>query len=173
MANSVDREPLDNPEKGEYYRAFQEYLETHDRLVPKIREDIGAHAQPRDREKAPVAGNVIDIQPPVVRRGDAGNVTVNMAGLVIAYNEKDPAQATFVPGRATDEVTEAARMLFRASVRLRTLAPDDVQRRMAGVAKINASAKLLELQRPDITLSTRLLFDGDVPGLPAISPKRD
>lgn len=173
MANSVDREPLDNPDRGEYHKVFQKYLEEKGRLVPKIREDIVPSAASPDQERASSARNIIDIQPPVVKRGEAGNVTINIAGLVIAYNEKDPAEAILLPGRATTEVMDAARMLFRASVRLKTLAPDDIQRKMAGVAKINASTKLIELQRPDITLTTRLLFDGDVPGLPPVTPKRD
>jgi hypothetical protein len=166
MASLAERGPIDDPDKSPEHRAFQEYLEREGRTEPKIRNDISNGDFVSASENHSSSNRPPEAQPPVVKRGESGDVTINMAGLVIAYNENDPAAATFLPGRATEPVQDAAKRLYLASVRLRTLPSGDVRKKIALIAHADAAARLLELGRPDVTQATRLLFDSSLPGLP-------
>src|SRR5438128_2649031 len=154
MPSPHERGPLDDFESDESHRKFREYLEEERRLTPKLREDMPTVQARRVLDKT--AETPVDTGPydnvPVIKEEDTGLVTILMGArhdVRASYTVSNPAEVRVlasdgVPGA----VIEATRVLLRTSVRLRGLPPAEPQRKIAGLARADAAARLLELGRP-------------------------
>lgn len=150
--------PLDDFEKDDQHRQFEEALKRMGRLEPKVEDEPSSSLKLRD---------VPEAQPAEIREAQGSVVvSVGRGDLTVTYSVETPADYAIVGRRVPDKVVEAFSALHGASIRARDPGLDIRARSIAILIKAGAAERLLEFGRLDLIKANRFLVnDGNLPGL--------